>query len=131
MRYLIITALALALGGCNNKRNPQAAAPASPPPARVPLLTVETRPFAATVAVTGTLVSRATVDVKAETTGRVLRFPKREGEFVRASEELIWVDDENYKLDVRHAKSAVQVAEAALERAKVMASHAATHSMSR
>jgi RND family efflux transporter MFP subunit len=64
------------------------------------------------------------VDVKAETTGRVLRFTKQEGESVRAGEELVWVNDENYKLDVRQTRSAVQVAEAALERAKVLASHA-------
>jgi membrane fusion protein (multidrug efflux system) len=66
------------------------------------------------------------VEVKAETTGRVLRFDKQEGEFVRAGEQLVWVNDENYKLDVRHAKSAVQVAEATLERVKVVASHAAS-----
>jgi membrane fusion protein (multidrug efflux system) len=123
MRTILIAVLAVATVACNNKRNPQAASTAPLPSPRVPALKIEARPFAATVPLTGTLVSRSMVDVKAETTGRVLRFLKQEGETVREGEELIWVNDENYRLDVRHTKTAVQLAEATVERAKVLASH--------
>jgi len=87
------------------------------------VIRVEARPFAAAVAVTGTLVSRSSVDVKAETIGRVTRFPKEEGDAVAAGEAVVWVDAENYRLGVRQAETAVEVAEAALERALVLETH--------
>jgi membrane fusion protein (multidrug efflux system) len=96
---------------------------ASQPVVRAAIISVETRPFTATVAITGTLVSRAQVDVKAETTGRVMKFVKQEGESVTAGEPLVWVNAEDHKLGVRQAETAVQVAEAGLERAKVLAAH--------
>ena len=76
-----------------------------------------------TVAVTGTLVSNARVDVKAETIGRLVKFPKQEGDSVAAGEAVAWVDQENYQLAVRQAETAVQVAEAGLARTRVMAAH--------
>jgi RND family efflux transporter MFP subunit len=75
------------------------------------------------VAATGTLVSSARVEVKAQTTGRVLRFDKEEGDAVTAGEAVIWVDEENYKLAVQQAASAVKVAEAGLARTQVMEAH--------
>ncbi len=70
------------------------------------------RAFPLTVAVTGTLVSNTRVDVKAETIGRLVKFPKQEGDSVAAGEAVAWVDQENYQLAVRQAETAVQVAEA-------------------
>jgi RND family efflux transporter MFP subunit len=90
---------------------------------RAAVLTVRPAPLETNVAVTGTLVSNVRVDVKAQTVGRVLRFDKQEGDPVAAGEAVIWVDDENYKLAVQQAESAVQVAAAGLERAKVMEAH--------
>jgi RND family efflux transporter MFP subunit len=52
-----------------------------------------------------------------------VKFPKEEGETVAAGETVAWVDEENYRLAVRQAESAVQVAEAALARARVTASY--------
>ena len=40
-----------------------------------------------------------------------------------AGEAVAWVDQENYQLAVRQAETAVQVAEAGLERTRVMAAH--------
>jgi RND family efflux transporter MFP subunit len=122
-RVFIPLAALLALCGCRKQEGGTAAASSAPPPVQIRLLRVEPRAFTASVAVTGTLVSRTSVEVKAQTTGRVLRFPKEEGERVAAGEALLWVDEENYKLALRQAESAVQVAEAALERARVLASH--------
>ena len=117
-----VVAGALALAGC--QQNQSAAVKASEPlPVEVRVLRVESRPFAAAVAVTGSLVSRTRVEVKAETIGTVLRFPKEEGDRVAAGEPVLWVDDEDYRLALRQAESAVQVAEAALERAKVLEDH--------
>jgi len=90
---------------------------------RVNVLQIRTQPFAATVAITGTLVSNSRVDVKAETTGRVVKFPKEEGEFVAAGEPVAWVDEENYRLALRQAQAAVAVAEAGLARAQVAEAH--------
>lgn len=121
---LFFLSLALAtLAGCQKKET-RAAAPAAPPPVRVRVIRVEPRAFAATVAVTGSLRSRSTVDVKAQTIGRIVRFPKEEGASVTAGEPLVWVDDEQYRLAVRQAETAVGVAQASLDRTRVQQAHA-------
>jgi RND family efflux transporter MFP subunit len=109
--------------GCRKAEPREASASAEPPAVQASVLRVEARPFAATIAVTGTLVSRASVEVKAETTGRVLRFPKEEGDRVAAGEPLLWVNEEDHRLNVRQAESAVKVADAALARARVAEKH--------
>jgi RND family efflux transporter MFP subunit len=85
--------------------------------------TLTEEPFTESVRITGTLVSRTRVDVKAETTGRVVRFSKEEGDRVEAGEPLVWVDEENYKLALRQQETVVQVAEAGLERSRVLEQH--------
>ncbi len=115
----------LIVAGCKHA-DVEAAKPADPPAVRAAVIRVQPQPFAAIVPVTGSLVSNARVDVKAETTGRVTRFPKEEGDRVTAGEPLLWVDEENYTLAVRQAESSVQVAQAALARTRVLASHSKT-----
>ncbi len=117
----VLLAGSLVLGGCKKREVRPLSAEA--PPVRVETLRVEPQPFAITVPITGTLVSTAKVEVKAETTGKVLKFPKEEGDTLRAGEAVIWVDDTYKKLAVQQAEAALQTAEAALERAKVLEAH--------
>lgn len=125
MRILLPVLILLAAASACRREEVHSAAPAAEPAAvQTMLVKLEPRPFSITVPLTGTLVSSTRVDVKAETTGRVVRFDKKEGDPVAAGETVVWVDDENYKLAVRQAESAVQVAEAALEKARVLESHA-------
>ncbi|MGC9972506.1 MAG: efflux RND transporter periplasmic adaptor subunit [Bryobacteraceae bacterium] len=112
------------LAGCQNQKTAVRAPEAAP--VRVNVMRIEAQPFHATVPVTGSLVSSSRVDVKAETTGRVVKFPKEEGESVAAGETVAWVDEENPRLAVRQAESAVQVAEATVARARVAASYASS-----
>ncbi|MCS6954207.1 MAG: efflux RND transporter periplasmic adaptor subunit [Bryobacterales bacterium] len=109
--------------GCQRHSQPPVRA-AEPAPVEVRVLRVTARPFAATVAITGTLVSRSRVEVKAETTGRVVRFPKEEGDRVVAGEPVLWVNEEPYRLAVQQAETSVHVAAAALERARIVEAHA-------
>ena len=113
----------LFLAGCHKKEAAPVSA-ADPAPVRATVTEVKTVPFAASVDVTGSLVSTARVDVKAEIIGRVVKFPKEEGDRVAAGEAVAWVNDADYKLAVRQAESAVEVARAARERARVMEDHA-------
>jgi RND family efflux transporter MFP subunit len=123
-RILIPVLAAALLAGCGKKEQAPATVQAGEaPPVRTAALRVETQPFTATVSITGTLVSPAMVTVKAETTGQVLKFAKEEGDRVAARESVIWVDDSHEKIALRQVESAIQVAEAALERAKVGESH--------
>lgn len=126
-QFLFPVLTALLLSGCQKKET-RAAGPATPATVRVKAIRVEPQSFAATVAVTGSLHSRSTVDVKAQTTGRVVRFPKEEGDRVKAGEALVWIDDEQYRLSVRQAETTVGVAQAALERARVQEAHAKSES---
>ncbi len=109
------------LAGCS----PEQAATVSgdAPPVRAAAIRVEPQPFTASVAITGTLVSPSSVTVKAETTGAVLKFAKEEGDRVAAGESVVWVDDSNEKIAVRQAETAVSVAQAALERARIVENH--------
>jgi len=86
----------------------------------VSVVRVEPSPLDLTIDITGNLVSKTWVQVKAETTGRLVKFPKQEGDPVSAGEAIAWVNTENYELALRQAQTAVQVAEAGLERARVM-----------
>ncbi|MGE5646340.1 MAG: efflux RND transporter periplasmic adaptor subunit [Acidobacteriota bacterium] len=121
--FFFAVALLPLLSGCRKAEPRQSNTPAAAPPVQAAVLRVEPQPFSATVAVTGTLVSNAHVDVKAETTGRVLKFPKEEGDRVTAGEAVLWVDEENQKLAVRQAEATVKVAEASLARARVAEAH--------
>jgi RND family efflux transporter MFP subunit len=119
---MILAAAILLAAGCKRKET-EASAPTATPPVPVSVIQVRAEPLPLTIAVTGTLVSNARVDVKAEILGHLVRFPKEEGDSVAAGEAVAWVDQENYQLAVRQAQSAVQVAEAGLERTRVMAAH--------
>jgi RND family efflux transporter MFP subunit len=94
-----------------------------PAPVPVKVMQLQAQQFAATVPITGTLICTSQVEVKAETTGRVVKMTKEEGDHVAAGEPVVWVDETNYQLAVAQAESAVKVAEAALERARVMEAH--------
>ncbi len=120
--FLIAGASSVLVTGCR-KAETRTVSASEPAPVPVSVLQVQAQPFTATIAVTGTVISNSRVDVKAETTGRLLKFPKEEGDRVAAGEAVAWVERENYELAIRQAQSAVQVAEATLGRAKVMESH--------
>ena len=119
---LMVPVAAALFSGC---RAPEAktVAASEPPPVAASVIAVGTETYLATVPVTGSLVSRTRVDVKAEVVGRITRFDKEEGDRVAAGEQVIWVDDENYQLALRQAESAIVVADAGLERARLLESH--------
>ncbi|HVX67420.1 MAG TPA: efflux RND transporter periplasmic adaptor subunit [Bryobacteraceae bacterium] len=125
-RFYPLLLLLPLMTGCRKSEPRQVNASSEPPAVQAAVLRVEARPFSAIVAVTGTLISSASVEVKAETTGRVLKFPKEEGDRVSAGEPVLWVDQENHRLNVRQAESAVRVADAALVRAQVSVKHSRT-----
>jgi RND family efflux transporter MFP subunit len=124
MRHSALAAFTavVALTACSRKEVATNAA-SDPPPVSCVILTVAAETLPLTIPVTGTLVSNSRVDVKAEVIGHISRFDKQEGDSVRTGEPVAWVDDENFRLAMRQAETAVQVAEAALERARLIASH--------
>ncbi len=126
MRASILILLSISaafLAGCNRQQaaTPVRAAEPTAVPAKV--ITVASEAFRATVPVTGTLISPARVDVKAEVIGRVTRFDKEEGAHLQAGEPVAWVNDENYQLALRQAQTAVKLAEVTVERAELVESH--------
>jgi len=121
---LSLTALSLAAFTACQRKEAAPASAAQVPPVEARIIQVKNQPFSASVPITGSLVSKATVEVKAETIGKVVRFPKEEGDRVEAGEAVAWVNDENYQLDLRRAESAVRVIEASLDRVKVQTAYA-------
>ncbi len=125
MRIIAVIAASTAtvlLSGCRTQEA-RSTTTSEPAPVTAPLIKVETQTFVATVPITGTLVSNARVDVKAETIGKITRFDKEEGDPVAAGEAVIWVNDENYQLSLRQAETGVKLAEAGLERARLLEAH--------
>ncbi len=116
---------ALLLAGCG-KREIETVQAVKPAPARIRVAKIEPQPFTPALAVTGSLASRSVVELKAETTGRVVRFDKEEGAAVTAGEVVIWVDEAKARLAVREAESAVQVARAVAARAQLNKAHSAS-----
>ncbi|MBZ5582557.1 MAG: efflux RND transporter periplasmic adaptor subunit [Acidobacteriia bacterium] len=116
---------ALAFAGCRAEKA-ATVVKTDPPPVTAAVAKVAAEPFLATVPVTGTLVSNARVDVKAETIGRITRFDKEEGDRVAAGEPVIWVNDENYQLALRQAETTLKVTDASLERASLLQSHSSS-----
>ena len=72
-----MAAAAVLVAGCRKESVKPAAAPEAAP-VQAAVMSIQPEPFTATVGVTGTLVSRTQVDIKAQTTGRVVRFDKEE-----------------------------------------------------
>jgi hypothetical protein len=105
--------------GCRKAEDATRVHAAAPVAVTAAVVTVSSEPFHAMVPVTGTLISRARVEVKAEVIERVTRFDKEEGAHVEVGEAVAWVNGENYQLALRQAETGVKVAEAALERAKL------------
>src|SRR5579872_4381496 len=120
----VLCAAAL-LAACH-KQEALTNAATDPPPVSASVVTVAAETLPITIPITGTLVSNTRVDIKAEVIGHISRFDKQEGDAVRAGEPVAWVDDENFRLAVRQAETAVQVADAGLERAALVASHSRT-----
>lgn len=121
---LTLSAALLVLAGCK-KEQPKAAIKEAPA-VTVRTTAVTEEQFLAATQVTGSLVSNSRVDVKAETLGRVVRFDKEEGAAVAAGEAVVWLNDENARLSLREAETALKVAEASVERIKVSAAHSAS-----
>lgn len=125
MRTIIIvslSAVAVWSSGCRTE-TAQSSTAAAPPPVTAPLVKVDRQTFVATVPITGTLVSNARVDIKAETIGKITRFDKEEGDAVAAGEPVVWVNDENFQLSLRQAQTGVKVAEAGVGRARLLEAH--------
>lgn len=122
--YGLALALSAALvsAGCASEKASTGGS-AEPPPVTARVIEVQKEPFTVSTPITGTLVSSVRVDVKAETTGRIVRFDKEEGALVAAGETVAWASDEGYQLALRQAETGVKVAEAALNRARLIERH--------
>ena len=120
---LVIVLIGAAMLPACRKQQARSLAADDPPPVVAAVITVASESYPITIPVTGTLVSHTRVDVKAEVIGHIARFDKEEGERVEAGEPVVWVDDENSRLAERQAKTAVDSAEAALDRARLIEDH--------
>jgi len=117
------TILAVVLLSACGRQPARTIAASDPPPVSATVITVAAESYSITIPVTGTLVSHTRVEVKAEVIGHIARFDKEEGDRVEAGEAVVWVDDENSRLAQRQAETAVDSAEATLDRARLIESH--------
>jgi RND family efflux transporter MFP subunit len=90
----------------------------------VKVVKVEARPLDETIDISGSLVSSVAVDVKTEIAGRLVALRKLEGDRVNKGELLAQLDNESARLAVAQVQANLEVAQASLDRARVLADHA-------
>ncbi len=127
-RLAPLAALGLALGligwpACSRENSKTAAAA---PTLSVNVVRVEARPLDLTLEVTGSLVSSVGVDVKTEFAGRLVAMLKQEGDRVTQGERIAQLEETNSRLALNQARANLEVAQAALDRAKVAEDHTRT-----
>lgn len=126
-RFGALAALGLALiawPACSRENSKTAAAVA--PTLSVNVVRVDARPLDLTLEVTGSLVSSVGVDVKTEFAGRLVAMLKQEGDRVAQSERVAQLEETNSRLAVNQARANLDVAQAALDRARVAEDHTRT-----
>jgi RND family efflux transporter MFP subunit len=89
----------------------------------VTTLRVEPAEWLITVPISGNLHSLSIVEIKSEVGGRLIAAYFEEGERVAKNQVLAVIDPTNYQLAREQASAALLVAEAGLDRAKVMLDH--------
>jgi membrane fusion protein (multidrug efflux system) len=100
------------------------AGPTAAPTLSVKVVKVEARPLDETIDISGSLVSSVAVDVKTEVAGRVVAMRKLEGDRVRQGELLAELNSETPRLAVAQAHANLEVAQASLDRARILEDHA-------
>lgn len=98
--------------------------PAAEPALAVPVLSVAAREWAVTIPISGSLRSQSIVQVRTEVGGRLAAVFFEEGSAVQKGQVLAEIDAANYELACNQARAALEVAEAGLERARVLLDHA-------
>jgi RND family efflux transporter MFP subunit len=113
--------------GCGRADSPVAAGNANPAPPMelsVQAERVRTEEWLVVVPVSGDLRSQSTVEVKTEVGGKLMSVFFEEGSSVPKGQVLAELDPVNYQLAGNQAKAALSVAEAGVERARVVLDHA-------
>lgn len=125
---LIGTVLILAAGQWHCSGAKTKASADATPKAAVELVVkaspVESREWTVIVPISGSLRSDSIVEVKSEVGGRLSATYFNEGDMVQKDQVLAEIDSTNYRLAYDQAQAALAVAQAGLDRAKVMADHA-------
>jgi membrane fusion protein (multidrug efflux system) len=116
-----LLAALLLVAGCSKQDSRLAAAASVPLAVRV--FRVEPRPLEVSLNISGSLVSSVAVDVKTEFAGRIASMLKAEGDRVCHGELLAQLEDVSARLSVAQARANLEVAQAALDRAKVGETH--------
>ena len=125
---LLAVVLALAVGqwhcsGSKSKANSDPA-PKAPTELVVKANPVESKEWTVSVPISGSLRSDSIVEVKSEVGGRLIATHFNEGDLVQKDQLLAEIGPENHRLANDQAQAALTVAQAGLERAKVVADHA-------
>ncbi|VAX24276.1 Probable Co/Zn/Cd efflux system membrane fusion protein [hydrothermal vent metagenome] len=91
------------------------------PPATVLVAEIVEKEVSASVELVGSVRALTDVTVSAETTGRVEKFPKREGDAVKKGEAVCLLDKTTNKIRAREAKGRLDFAVADLKKAELAA----------
>lgn len=115
--YLSFVASALLASGCDDSPN-QAANPGNGTAPVVSVITVDTRPFTASVEFVGRTEAYSQVDLRARVTGFLAERPFKEGSDVSAGDVLFRIDTAEFDAAVKAARAGLEKAQAAFTEAE-------------
>jgi len=122
----ILLAVVLTVCGCagNRENSPSDAAIEAPAALVVKAAPVRAQEWIVAISVSGSLRSQSMVEVKVEVGGRLIATHFEEGSSIQKGQLLAEMDTANYQLAYNQARAVLGVAEAGLERVRVMLEHA-------
>lgn len=117
----VAVGLAVALGGCQEKKQAASAPPAAPP-AEVSVMTIEPQRLPVTTELPGRTAAYRVAEIRPQVSGIVLKRFFREGSDVKAGDQLYQIDPSIYEAELASAQAEIAKAEANLQAARNKAS---------
>jgi RND family efflux transporter MFP subunit len=119
LSLLAYLTIGLALSSCEQSNDMAISSKRAQPAAhRVEVITVENRPVSLTQTISGTLEAVTKIRLYNEESGRIVKMPYYEGDFVKKGSVLVQLDNELLKTDVAKATASKEQAEVDLSRVK-------------
>lgn len=111
-RFLfLISAVALLAACSKSKESSQSAAPAGPPPAQpVKAIIATTSSLDNHIEATGTILANEEVEIRSETSGRVIKLYFKEGDVVNAGSTLLTIDDRELQAQLTKTNLSIDLA---------------------
>ncbi|HXB08085.1 MAG TPA: efflux RND transporter periplasmic adaptor subunit [Puia sp.] len=118
-KYLVFSAILIAvavyISGCNQAQSAQAA----PPPQTLPVLPINTAPSTTYLTYSATVEGKTNVEIRPQVSGYLDKIYVEEGAYVAAGQPLFKINDRPYDAQVHNSQANIEAAKANMEKAAI------------